>query len=439
MRKFGRRHFLKAVGGVSALAAFGATVAFEGPRRRGPVRVALIGAGAQGEVLCNSLDPFVAQLAAVCDIRPSTKATAEQQQGVKWYQDWRQMLNDGSIEAVMIATPLCTHAEIAAGCLDAGKHVFCETGIAQDAAGCERLIAAAQRSGRILHIGYQHYYEPLYWAAFNNIMRQNLLGDVFAIEACCPTSHSERVPVNPDDAGFDPRPWGYASLDQLMNWRLYRRYSAGPMGEWGGRVISLINWFLGGPPTAVQATGGIYTYKDDRDVNDHVFVTLEYPYSRTTTLSLIPSNGFVQPYMQIMGKKGTLILSEGESLLFMEDQDNSTQLSTAPVGGTQSIMDASASRRAEGANHSTLAQGAVAGQAGNTAAFQNEIVAFCGSIRAGAPLRGSLSDARNVTLGCLAIDKAIERQTRVMTQLHAKMDRHALFDQDERQTAYARS
>lgn len=217
MRRIGRRNFVKAVGGVSVLAAFGTTAVLRGPRRGKLVRLALIGQGVQGSILRNSIDPSVANLAAICDIRPSTKASTDQQQGIKWYQDWRRLLHDESVEAVMIATLLCTHAEIAAECLAAGKHVFCETVMAKDVSGCQQMISAAQKNRRLLHIGYQHYYEPLYWAAYHNIVKQGLLGNLYTVESVCHSDSSGRVKSEPGDANFDPRPWGFASLDQLLN------------------------------------------------------------------------------------------------------------------------------------------------------------------------------------------------------------------------------
>ncbi|HLH36099.1 MAG TPA: Gfo/Idh/MocA family oxidoreductase [Alloacidobacterium sp.] len=397
------------------MAAFGTTVAFKGPRRREAVRLALIGDGVQADVLRNCIDPNLARLVAICDIRPSTKSNADQRSGVSWFEDWRRLLHDQSIEAVMIATPPWLHGEIAIGSLAAGKHVLCEPPMATDARACEEMISVAQKNQRILHIGYQQQYDPSNWAAYRNIMKQGLLGDVYTVEATHHTNSSARLESPSSDAKFDPRPWGYSSLEHLLNWRLYQQYSSGPMGDEGGSIVSTINWFLDAVPTSVQAMGGIYSYKDGRDVDDHVYATLDYPNARTAMLSVIQSNGFEGSYIQILGTKGTLILGNGESLLFMEERNGVTSVSTAAVSGSQPVLDASATRRAEGADHSALAQGAAA-TGGVREAFQNEIAAFCGAIRTGAPLRCSLSDARNVVLTCLAINKALKSQERVRPQ-----------------------
>src|SRR6266571_5134901 len=110
--------------------------------------------------------------------------------------------------------------------------------------------------------------------------------------------------------------WGYPTWDHLANWRLYRKYSQGLVAELGGHQISTATFFLDASPTAVVGSGGIYRFKD-REVNDHVFVTLEYPQGRTVTFSSIESNDFDHITEQFMGTRGTLVIGhEGEVLLF---------------------------------------------------------------------------------------------------------------------------
>jgi len=74
VRKIGRRNFLKAAGGASALAALGTTAIVRGPARGGPVRAALIGYGKQGRMLRDCIDADLMSLVAICDIRPASDA-----------------------------------------------------------------------------------------------------------------------------------------------------------------------------------------------------------------------------------------------------------------------------------------------------------------------------------------------------------------------------
>lgn len=415
-RKIGRRNFLKAAGGASALAALGTTAIVRGPSRGGPIRAALIGYGKQGRILRNCMDADLMSLVAICDIRPASEADKAESAGVNWYQDWRRMLKDERIEAVLIATPLWTHAEIATACLNAGKHVLCETAMAGDAPGCRQMMEASQKNKRLLAIGYQDYYEPLYWAAYHNIFKQGILGEVYAIEAARHSYNSGRVESEPGAVSFDPRPWGYASMEQLINWRLYRQYSAGLMAEWGGALVSLTNWFLEAAPVAVQASGGIFSYKDGRDVDDHVYTTLEYPNGRTVTLSLNQSNGLEGSYTQFLGTKGTLILGKEEALLFTKKEANHATVAVAKLNGSQAVMDASASRNEEASNHSVLSGGGSAGQGNAMAAFRQEIAGFCGAIRTRTPFRCNVSHAYDVARICFAVNDAIRQNQRLNLQ-----------------------
>jgi len=281
-----------------------------------------------------------------------------------------------------------------------------------DVNGCRRMIQAAKKNKRLLEIGYQDFYEPLYWAAYRNIVKQGVLGDVYTVKAVWNSYSSGRVDHLPDAVSFDPRPWGFASLEELSNWRLYRRYSNGISSEWGGALVSLTNWFLNSAPDAVQATGGIY-YKDGRDVEDHVYATLEYPHGRTATLSLLQSNGFEGRYAQFMGTKGTLILGKGEALLFTEEGSKPATIGVAKVNGSQPVMDTSASRSEEASSHSVLAAGANSAPANSSEAYQRELAGFCGAIRTSAPLRCDLAHAFDVARICFAVNDAIARSKRL--------------------------
>ena len=437
MRRIGRRNFLKAIGGASALAALGTTAVMRGPKRGGPVRAALIGYGAQGKILQASIDPNITNLVAICDIRPLNQTGTADDQRIKSYQNWRQLLAGEQIEAALVATPPASHAEIAIGCLEAGKHVFCETAIAIDADDSERMMNAARKNQRLLHIGYQDFYQPLYRAAYRNIVTQGLLGDVYTVEAAWHSPTSGRIAADPGAPSFDPRPWGYASMEQFVNWRLYQRYSNGLMGEWGGALVSTINWFLDATPTSVLATGGIYSYQDGRDVADHVYATLEYPNCRTATLSLIQSNGFEDSYVQFMGTRGTLIVGQDDALLFAEDAGKRTTMTTAKVNASQVVVDTSASRSEEASNHSTLAQGPRTGKAGRMEAFRQEIASFCGAIRAGAPLRVQPTHARNVLLTCLAVNDAIVRKQIQTPQVLSTASQRGMLKSSGRRVQHA--
>src|SRR5207253_8191928 len=74
------------------------------------------------------------------------------------------------------------------------------------------------------------------------------------------------------------RKYGFKSLEELVRWRLFNRTGGGLMAELGSHQLDACSIFLGKVhPLAVSGIGGKYFYHDDREVEDHVFVTFEFP------------------------------------------------------------------------------------------------------------------------------------------------------------------
>lgn len=432
----GRRNFMKALAGVPPLLAFGAAAALRGPAKGGPVKAGFIGPGSQGKVLLGQCRKEFIDVRAVCDINPQRRQEASDSLvkmgwSPRLYEDWREMLAKEDIEAVIIATPLWTHAEMTVGCLEAGKHVLVEKMMAYDVEGCRRMAEAARKHGRVLEIGYNRFYDPKYQTAYQHVVRAGLLGDIHHVRLMYHRNRSWRRDTPPPSPDYDPSRWGYPTWDHLANWRLYRKYSQGLVAELGGHQISTASLFLGSSPTAAVGSGGIYRFHD-REVNDHVFVTLEYPQGRTVTFSSIESNDFDHITEVFMGTRGTLIIGyEGDVLLF-GDKGDSVQISeaaepaaAAPARPTvleaspktgDAVLQASESRLADASGRATGAGARpVGGDSGQDRllAYRLEIATFCAAIRAGTPLQCGVDMAFKTTLACLAANDAMDKKVRV--------------------------
>ena len=96
---------------------------------------------------------------------------------MKHYADWKEMIQKEKLEGVVIASPLFTHTDIAVACMEAGLHVLCEKMMGIDDASCRRMADAAKRTGRVLEIGHQRYYNPVYQASYAGIVKAGLLGE----------------------------------------------------------------------------------------------------------------------------------------------------------------------------------------------------------------------------------------------------------------------
>ena len=414
----GRRNFLKALAGVPPLVTFGVAAALQGPARGGPVKAALIGPGRQGNVLLGQCRKEFIDLRALCDINPERlRESADGLQKLGWarpatYEDWTEMLQKEDLEAILIATPLSTHADIATGCLEAGKHVLCEKMMAYDVDGCRRMMHAAERHRKVLEIGYNRFYSPHYHAAHEHVIKAGLLGDVYHVRLMYHRNRSWRRDIAPPSSSYSPARWGYPTFDHLANWRLYKQYSQGLVAELGSHQISTTNQYLGAFPTAALGSGGISRFKD-REVNDHVYVILEYPAGRTATFSSIESNDFDHITEQYMGTNGTLIMGrENEALLFAAD-DKATTIDVT-TGGGNVVLDASESRRADAAGR-TVDQGRTAGAEADDRLlmYRLEVAGFCSAIRTGTPLRCGTEMALRTAASVVAANQAIATGTRV--------------------------
>jgi predicted dehydrogenase len=413
----GRRAFLRALAGTPAVAALGGAIALRGPVKGGPVRLAFVGLGVEGRQLLGQVDPAFAEVRALCDINPLQLRRADEMlvaQGrppARHYSEWTELLDQEEVEAVVIAVPLWLHADITVGCLEAGRHVLCEKMMAWDLDGCERMSRAAQKAGRLLEIGYQRSYNPVYLSAYQGIVRAGLLGDVYHARLSWHRNGNWRRPLEQPSADYDPARWGYPSLDHLVNWRLYWRYSKGLFGELASHQVNVSNWFFDARPEAVLSTGGICRWKDGREVYDHVYALFEYPQGRTAVFSSIESNAYQGYSETFMGTKGTLILSgETEAYLFEEGAAGKpTGIEVSQKAGA--VLEASESRAAGEA-------GAGGGEgadrlADKRDAYRREISGFCAAVRTGTPLACGPERARHSAHACLRANEAVAAKARL--------------------------
>lgn len=337
-----RREFLKG-SAAAALTVAGSGVFTEARGQSiGPddvINAAIIGVGSQGGFLLErAVKVPNVKFVACCDIQEKNlKRGLATAKGAEGYDDYRKVLDRKDIQAVIIATPIYLHSQMTVEALRSGKHVLCEKMMAYSIDDAKHMYRVSRQTGKKLQIGHQRRYDPTYQHA-HKMVKDGVLGRITHVRAQWNRNGSWRRPCP------DPK------MDELINWRLYRKLSQGLMAELGSHQIDVVNWMLGETPSAVMGVGGLDYWKDGRDVLDNVQCIFEYPSGAKLQYQSLTTNQYDGFTEQFMGDQGTLIVTPGKAMLFREPKAEELQWEsmahTEKVGGkTGIVLDASKSPR----------------------------------------------------------------------------------------------
>ncbi len=301
-----RRDFLKNLGMVGTgvlLAASPWLSAFSDVKetQKEKCRLAIIGPGSRGRFLMSFLvkNPKV-DIVALCDIyQPSIEKALELVPKAKVYKDYREILADKTIDAVLIATPLDTHCRIALDAFDAGKDVFCEKTIGFTMDECYKIYQKHKSTGQIFFTGQQRLFDPRFIKAME-MVHSGTFGKINGIHTFWNRNGDWRREV--------PSP----ELERFINWRLYREHSKGLMTELACHQLQIGSWALQKLPEKVMGHGAITYWKDGREVYDNVSCIYVFDDGVKMTFDSIISNKFYGLEEQIMGNLGTIEPEKGK-------------------------------------------------------------------------------------------------------------------------------
>lgn len=264
-------------------------------------RLGIIGPGSRGRFLMRFLlkNPKV-QIVALCDIyRASMEKALALVPEAKVYEDYRSLLEDKNIDAVLVATPLSAHYKIVMDAFDAGKHVFCEKCIGYTIEECYNMYRRHCSTARIFFTGQQRLFDPRYIKAMEMI-HAGSFGEINAIRTFWNRNGDWRRSV--------PSP----SLERLINWRLYKEFSKGLMTELACHQLQIGSWALRRIPEKVMGHGAITYWKDGREVYDNVSCIYVFDNGVKMTFDSVISNKFYGLEEQIMGHLGTVEPEKGK-------------------------------------------------------------------------------------------------------------------------------
>ncbi|MCC7424222.1 MAG: Gfo/Idh/MocA family oxidoreductase [Planctomycetaceae bacterium] len=331
-RHLSRRQFL----GSSALSTAGVAagvVALGGAAKASAserIRLGVIGVRGQGKALAGSFARFAdCEVATLCDVDESlfpsaVKLVADEQNSPPAVErDFRHLLDDPNIDAVVVSTPDHWHAVMTILACQAGKDVYVEKPASQTLQEGDRMIAAARRYGRVVQTGIQQRSGAHFQSAIE-FVRSGRLGDVKLARAW--TVH-KRKPIGtksdtPAPHGVDYDLWlGPASHRPFnpnryhYNWHWFWEYGTGELGNWGVHMLDIARWGLGVElPQKVSSTGGKLHFHDDQETPDTQFVTYDFG-GRTITWEhcLWSSHGPEgrSTGAAFYGENGTLVVDRG--------------------------------------------------------------------------------------------------------------------------------
>jgi predicted dehydrogenase len=329
-----RRHFLGTV--ASGLATSLAPGTILGANDR--VRLGIIGPGDRGQQLMReaiaipnvefvgAADVYTRRLEQVKQIAPNAKT----------YLDYRYLLEDKSVDAVLIATPQHLHCEHFVASLDAGKHVYQEKTMAFTVDHAKRMRAAYRKTkGQVVQIGHQANSSGGMKDALA-FLKDEPVGKITAIHMCMyrNTPHGKPQwsrPTYPDMTSENilwkkflgeaqDRPF---DANRYINWRFFWEYSGGNVYE--NMCHQVAFWYQAlnlQIPKAATMVGGVYLWKDGREVPDTMCANLEQPEEILISWNSGFGNNHLGMSEDVLGDDGTVLREQGGQVRYSPQKVN---------------------------------------------------------------------------------------------------------------------
>src|SRR5579872_2695499 len=340
-----RRDFFKNAGGAgmalglagSAMAARGAKATSSGRviGANDRINVGVIGVGGRGDYVSKAFQRYgdahdkSCQIVAVCDVYEKRKRLAAEHFKVKGYLDYRELLKQPDLDAVIVATPDHWHAKIAIDAMDQGKDVYCEKPMCHTNEEMKQLVDTVKETKRVFQVGSQTTSADQWWKA-KKAIADGMIGKMIMSQG---SYHRNSVDgewnykieeaAGPDATGEDfidwkmwlgPAPKRAWDADRFFRFRKYWDYSGGIATDLFYHVVAPLNicWDRPQFPHKVAASGGIYggpAFEMKREVPDTFHLMAEYPEGHSVVLSSSMANSQHIPGL-IRGHEGTIIMVE---------------------------------------------------------------------------------------------------------------------------------
>jgi len=278
-------------------AAAPAILAQRGPNDR--IGVASIGVGTRGIYLLERAQECPnTEIRVICDLYDSNlkrAANAARNKQAQTLKDWEKAISSPGVDVVFIATPDFWHAPMAIRAAELKKHIYVEKALCRTLPEAKAIRKAVKDNKVILQLGHNQNSDPYYTKA-REICRSGQLGKVALVrtyidrtsqwpewqfytayninqtpqDATAQTIDWKRFVANASEIPFD--------VERFFRWRCWWEYGTGIAGDLMSHQWDGVNMILGmGIPETAQTMGGLYFWKQDRDVPDQWHAMFEYP------------------------------------------------------------------------------------------------------------------------------------------------------------------
>jgi len=338
-KEFDRRRFI-----VGAAGAGIAARAFARPQSRviganDRINIAVIGAGGRGTEVIKTYhrvnkEDNTCQIVQACDVyrkrvEDLKRFFAGEGVEIKTTLDWREVVNNKDVDAVIVATPDHWHAAIALAALRNGKDVYLEKPMCHTLEETKQLIDTVRQTKRVLQVGSQTTSGKQWWKA-KEVIASGAIGPMVMSQGSYHRNSTEGEWNWPIDEGAGPngkgenyidwktwlgpapnRPW---DPDRFFRFRKYWDYSGGVATDLFFHVAAPMNicWPEPQYPHRVTASGGIYggpAFEEKREVPDTFHLMAEYSQGHSVILTSSMTNSHHIPGL-IRGRNGTIIMVE---------------------------------------------------------------------------------------------------------------------------------
>ncbi len=328
----------------------------------------------------------------VCDVyEPNLLQAVEMAPEAKKYNDYRLLLEDKNVDAVLIGSPDHWHAKMTTDAVNAGKDVYCEKPVTHSLEEGAGLIKTIEASNRVVQTGTQQRSWEHYIIG-KQLVDSGKLGKITFVRAWWFQNYAARpAPTKLQFDKLDRKAWLGNAPDQEITakkyqwWRWYWDFGGGALTDLMSHWIDVVHWYTGSNvPMSAMTNGNKYVL--DWDCPDTITCVLDYPKNFSVTYHGMMASSIDDGGMEIRGTKGTMKLDRSRLAIYPEGGELIGKLGEAEpeifirsthdgtIDHMRNFLDCVKSRKSPNANIRVAVDCANAAHIGNAALKQNRQV-----------------------------------------------------------------